>query len=107
MPGVRQAITASAAPVVAVSPIVGGEAIKGPTAKMFRAFGVEPSPAAVAARYRDFLDAMIVDAQDADAVTDVESLGLAAPLAQSVMTTDADKTALAEAVLTAAAALGA
>lgn len=99
VPGVRAALAATAAPVVAVSPIVGGEAIKGPTAKMFRELGFLPSPAAVAERYRDFLDVMIVDARDADAAGAVEALGLRAELADTVMRDLAIKTALAETVL--------
>lgn len=104
VPGVRQALVDAAAPVVAISPIVGGEAIKGPTAKMFRELGVRPSPAAVAARYRDFLDVLILDERDADEAGAVEALGVATEIAQTVMTTAEDKIALARAALGAATA---
>lgn len=99
VPGVRQALVDAAAPVVAISPIVGGEAIKGPTAKMFRELGEVPSPAAVAARYRDFLDVLILDERDAAAAGDVEALGVATEIAQTVMTTAEDRIALARAAL--------
>ncbi len=105
VPGVRQALVDAAAPVVAISPIVGGEAIKGPTAKMFRELGEAPSPAAVAARYRDFLDVMILDERDADTAGAVEALGVATAVAQTVMTTAEDRIALARAALGPIAAL--
>lgn len=99
--GVRAGLKAAAAPVVAVSPIVGGEAIKGPTAKMFRELGFVPSPAAVAERYRDFLDVMIVDERDADAAAEVEALGVSVVLADTIMRDLDVKTALARTVLAA------
>ncbi len=64
VPGVREAV-AAAPVVVGVSPIVGGQAVKGPAAKMFRELGEEPSPVAVARHYRDLWHGMLVDAQDA------------------------------------------
>lgn len=99
IPGVRTALKATSAPVVAVSPIVAGEAIKGPTAKMFRELGFTPSPAAVAERYQDFLDLMIIDEQDRAAGDAVEALGVRTAVAQTVMRTLSDKTELAEAAL--------
>jgi LPPG:FO 2-phospho-L-lactate transferase len=83
---------------VAVSPIVQGEAIKGPTAKMFRELGFVPSPAAVAERYRDFLDVMIIDKLDAAAAPAVEALGIEVRLAATIMGTAEDKIQLAEAI---------
>lgn len=103
VPGVRASLAAASAPVVAISPIVGGEAIKGPTAKMFRELGITPSPAAVAERYRDFLDVMIVDETDADQAAAVAALGVKTVLAQSVMRTLEDRVALAAAALAVAA----
>jgi LPPG:FO 2-phospho-L-lactate transferase len=98
VPGVRAALRTASAPVVAVSPIVQGEAIKGPTAKMFRELGFVPSPAAVAERYRDFLDVMIVDELDAAAVPAVEALGIEVRLAPTIMRTAEDKIGLAEVI---------
>jgi len=97
--GVRDALANASAPVIAVSPIVAGDAIKGPTAKMFREMGTEPSVQAVAARYQDIVDLMIIDEQDLAAVKDVQALGLGVVAAQTVMRTLADKTALAETAL--------
>ena len=95
MPALRQALARTAAPVVAVSPIVGGEAIKGPTAKIMRELGLEVTPLAVARLYRDFLDGFVLDQVDAALAPDIEALGLACTVAQSVMRTEADKMDLA------------
>ncbi|MBW7902567.1 MAG: 2-phospho-L-lactate transferase [Rhodocyclaceae bacterium] len=90
LPGVRRLLAGAAAPVVAVAPIVGRRAIKGPTAKLMRELGVEPTAAAVAAHYADFLDGYLVDPADP-----VELPGVAVAAGDIVMNTLADKTALA------------
>jgi LPPG:FO 2-phospho-L-lactate transferase len=66
VPGMREAVVASPAPVVAVSPFVAGRAIKGPTEKFMQAIGLEPSTAGVVAFYGALLDGLIVDAADPD-----------------------------------------
>jgi LPPG:FO 2-phospho-L-lactate transferase len=66
VPGMREAVVASPAPVVAVSPFVAGRAIKGPKEKFMQAIGLEPSTAGVVASYGALLDGLIVDAADAD-----------------------------------------
>jgi LPPG:FO 2-phospho-L-lactate transferase len=66
VPGMREAMRASAAPVVAVSPFVAGRAIKGPTETFMQAVGREPSAAGVAATYGDLLDGLVVDSGDPD-----------------------------------------
>jgi LPPG:FO 2-phospho-L-lactate transferase len=66
VPGMREAIEAAAAPVVAVSPFVAGEVIKGPTDKFMRAVGGEPSAAGVVEAYRGVIDGIVVDAGDPD-----------------------------------------
>jgi LPPG:FO 2-phospho-L-lactate transferase len=100
--GVRAAIAKCAAPVIAVSPIVGGRAVKGPTAKMLAELSILPSASAVAARYVDLLDGYVIDHEDA-----AEAVGLDMPttLARTLMTTLADRDALARAVLDAADAI--
>lgn len=96
LPGMRAALVEAAAPVVAVSPIVGGLAIKGPTAKMMQELRVPASAAQVAAHYGDLLDGFVLDRQD-------RALdGTLAPstiVAQTVMLTLADRVALADTVL--------
>jgi len=64
VPGMRDAIRESSAPVVAVSPFVAGRAIKGPTEQFMQAIGQEPSAAGVATAYADLLDGLVVDAGD-------------------------------------------
>ena len=66
VPGMRQALSGCAAPVIAVSPIIGGRAVKGPTAKMMAELGMTPSAAAVAERYGDLLDGYVMDIGDAE-----------------------------------------
>ncbi|MCA3276283.1 MAG: 2-phospho-L-lactate transferase [Roseomonas sp.] len=100
VPGLRDAIAASGAPVVAVSPIIAGQAVKGPTARMFEALGVMPSAAAVAARYGDLLDGYVMEHGD-------DAAGITPRVfhATTLMRDLADKTALARQVLAAIEAL--
>lgn len=100
LPGLRDAIKRSGAPVVAVSPIIAGQAVKGPTARMFAALGVMPSAAAVAARYGDLLHGFVMEHGD-------DAAGIAPRVfhAATLMRDLADKIALARQVLAAIEAL--
>jgi LPPG:FO 2-phospho-L-lactate transferase len=100
VPGLRDAIAASGAPVVAVSPIIAGQAVKGPTARMFEALGVTPSAAAVATRYGDLLDGYVMEHGD-----DAAGISPRVFHAATLMRDLADKTALARQVLAAIEAL--
>jgi LPPG:FO 2-phospho-L-lactate transferase len=102
IPGMRDAIKASGAPVVAVSPIIGGKAVKGPTAKMMCELGLKASAAGVAARYGDLLDGYIVDRADADVVGNA---GARVTIARTLMTSLHDRETLARVTLEAADAL--
>src|SRR3984893_6134344 len=104
IPGMRDAIKASGAPVVAVSPIIGGQAVKGPTAKMMCELGLEASSTGVAARYGDLLDGYIVDHADADGVGKV---GARVTIARTLMKSLNDRETLAQVTLEAADALAA
>ena len=87
----RERLRSLRVPVVAVSPIVAGEAIKGPTAKIMRELGVQPTAGVIADLYADFVDAVIVDTADAAlAATDERFV-----VAPTVMKTLEQKTALA------------
>lgn len=99
IPGMRRAIADSPAPVIAVSPIVGGEALKGPTAKIMRELGVAPSAHSVARHYADILDGFVFDERDADEIALISALGMVASTAPTVMNTTEDKIALASNVL--------
>ena len=65
--GIRRLLTECPAPVVAVSPLIGGQAVKGPTAKIMTELGMERSPEAVAGYYQGILDGLVIDPIDADA----------------------------------------
>jgi LPPG:FO 2-phospho-L-lactate transferase len=96
MPAVCEAMHACAAPVVAVSPIIGGKAVKGPTAKMMAELGLPVDAAAVARHYGDILDLYVADETDADELGD---LGVPVRLTQTLMFSLEDREALARAVL--------
>ncbi|MDT0453871.1 2-phospho-L-lactate transferase [Streptomyces hesseae] len=93
VPGVREAVADAAAPVIGLSPIVGGAPVRGMADKVLAAVGVESTAAAVARHYGSgLLDGWLVDSVDADAVAEVEEAGIpcrAVPL----MMTDVDATA--------------
>ena len=71
VPGIGDALRAAGAPVVAVSPIVGGEAVKGPTAKLMRELGIEVGVRSIADHYAGLIDGLLVDARDPDIRLDV------------------------------------
>jgi LPPG:FO 2-phospho-L-lactate transferase len=71
IPGVRASLKEAIAPVIAVSPIVGGHAVKGPTAKIMRELGIEVSNVSIAAHYHGLIDGLIIDAVDADQVREI------------------------------------
>jgi LPPG:FO 2-phospho-L-lactate transferase len=99
LPGVRGALRACAAPVVAVAPIIGGKAVKGPTAKMMAELGLPVDAVAVARHYGDILDLYIADETDADQVGD---LGVPVTFARTLMVSLEDREELARVVLEAA-----
>lgn len=105
LPGVREALTQRRVPVVAVSPIVGGRALKGPAAKIMQELGAEPSAVAVAAHYRGLIDALIIDDADTHLRKQVAALGIEPVVTQTVMRDGAARRALAESALTAVARL--
>ncbi len=103
--GVRAALKASPAPVVAVSPIVGGRAIKGPAAKMLAELGLPVSALAVARHYAGLLDGFIIDTEDSSHAADIEALGMAVCVTGTVMSGQPERNRLAEDVLRFAASL--
>ena len=105
VPGLREALQQTRALVVAVTPIVAGAAVSGPAARLMQATGLPASIEGMARVYEDFVDALIVDERDAAAAAGVERLGIRACLAQTLMTTAADKIALASAALRAVSEL--
>jgi LPPG:FO 2-phospho-L-lactate transferase len=103
IPGVREWIRQTRVPVVAVSPIVGGQAIKGPAAKIFRELGRDVSVIGVAEHYRGLIDGLVIDAIDSAAKPAIEALGMRAACTDSVMKSLDDQAKLAADVLAFAA----
>ena len=99
VPGVREALRRCRAPVVAVSPIIAGRAVKGPTAKMMAELGLPVDSPAVARHYRDIIDVYVADEEDRAAVG---WLDLPVVLAPTLMQSLAGREALARTVLAAA-----
>lgn len=85
VPGIREAIAASTAPKVAVSPIVGGAPIKGPAVPLMRGVGIEVSARGVAANYSDWIDAIVIDDRDAELGPAIEKLGLRVAITDTIM----------------------
>lgn len=99
VPGVRRAVVKSRGLVVAVSPIVGGRALKGPAAKMLRELGHPVSAEGVARIYQGLLDVFVLDERDAGSAASIERLGIRVVVRNTVMDTSGAKRALARALL--------
>ncbi len=99
IPGVRQMLAEHTGCRIAVSPIVGGDAVRGPAGKIMGELGAEVSAAGVAREYRGLCDVMVLDSQDRGLVEDVEKVGMSAAVTGTIMQTDDDKVALARTVL--------
>jgi LPPG:FO 2-phospho-L-lactate transferase len=100
LPGVRQALQTTTAPVAAISPLVAGKPIKGPADRLLSGLGVEVSAAGVAGLYTDFLDAFVIDTQDARQRERLEQQGLTVIVTDTIMN-DMDKSiALARVIVT-------
>jgi LPPG:FO 2-phospho-L-lactate transferase len=106
VPGIRAALESTDAPIVAVSPIVGGAAIKGPAAPLMAAMGYEVSARGVAACYAGLADLLVIDHVDATLADDIRAMGLGVVVADTIMRDAAAKRALAQVVLDAARHLG-
>ena len=107
VPGMRAALAAAGAPKVAVSPIVGGRALKGPADRMLSSLGHEVSSAGVAALYEGLLDGMVVDRADGGQRGEIEGLGMRVLPTDAVMHDPPDRERLAREVLEFAAGMGA
>jgi LPPG:FO 2-phospho-L-lactate transferase len=97
--GVRDAIARSRAPVVAISPIIGGAPVKGPADRLLRAAGVEVSARGVAGLYADWCHGFVLDQRDAGQLGDVAALGLEARAVDTLMREIAISEALAHTCL--------
>ena len=95
LPGVRDKIAKSSTPVIAVSPIVGGKAIKGPAAKMMAELGMPASALEVARAYRDVIDGFVIDVDDEAQVPEIEAIGMKVLVTNTVMNDLDDRITLA------------
>jgi len=99
VPGVRESLRETRATVVAITPIIGGKALKGPAADMLRDLGYEVSAHAVAEMYADLLDVFVVDESDSACAGGIRALGMRAFVTNTVMNTMDVKRQLARRVL--------
>lgn len=99
IPEVRTALTTTNAPVVAVSPIVGGAAIKGPAVPLMKAVGLTPTALGVAETYADLIDGIVIDTVDAELALAIQSRGIATLVTDTIMRGMPEKMALARATL--------
>jgi LPPG:FO 2-phospho-L-lactate transferase len=109
VPGILDALHAAPAPIVAVSPIVGGEALRGPAADIMRSLGAEPSAAGVARHYAatwpDLVDVLVIDEADESDVPQIAAEGLRAHVTNTVIAEHSKRRRLAQEILELAGAL--
>lgn len=96
--GIRDAIERRRCPSIAISPIVGGRALKGPAADMMESMGKEVSAFGVAEMYQGLVDVFVLDKQDAELAPRIHKLGMRTVVTNTVMSGISEKTALAQAV---------
>jgi LPPG:FO 2-phospho-L-lactate transferase len=97
--GYRDVLGTSRAPKVAVSPIVGGKALRGPADQMLAGLGHDVSAYGVAALYQGLIDGFVIDTQDADQEERIAALGMRVLVTDAIMADDADRLRLADDVL--------
>ena len=102
VPGIRAALRRTAAPVIVVSPVIGGQAVKGPTAKIMAELGLNVSSATIAAHYAFLADGLVIDQSDA---AQADALDIPVHVTRTLMRDANDKRKLARAVLAFAASL--
>ena len=102
VPGVREILEGVRVPVIAVSPIIRGKAVKGPTAKIMSELGIDVTPSAIAHHYRGLIDGLVIDESDA---AGAHRIGVPVTATRTLMNDIDDKRHLARVVLTFAASL--
>ena len=99
LPGVRQRMRDFSGKKVCVSPIVGGDAVKGPAGKIMAELGKQVSCVEVAREYRDICDVFVMDNEDQDLASEIEEMGLTPLVTSTIMETEEDKITLAREIL--------
>ena len=102
--GVRDVLKSPPARVVAVSPLVGGRALKGPADRMLRDQGMEANAVSIARIYQEFLDVLVIDDVDKDLKPQIEALGVEVVVTDTIMASMQKKSELARTVIEAAGA---
>ncbi len=102
---VRDAVVKSAAPVVAVSPIVGGAPVKGPADRLLRGLGKEVSARGIAQWYQGLIDGLVIDEQDSELAKDIEAMGVPTRVLDTLMKTPEIAASVARAALSLADAV--
>jgi len=97
--GMKAQLSETNAPIIAVSPIIGGKAVKGPAARMMQELGVEPSAKSVARIYHGVVDGLVIDEEDKHLADEISALGMAVHVAPTLMRSREDRKALAETCL--------
>jgi len=97
--GIQDSLAATRAPIVAVSPIVGGGPVSGPAGKMMLAKGLPVSPVGVAQAYEKWLDVLVLDRQDSALASEVQALGIRAVVTDTIMRDRQTEVSLARAVV--------
>jgi LPPG:FO 2-phospho-L-lactate transferase len=105
VPQMRQILRAAGVPIVAVSPIVAGQALRGPADQMLLGLGYEPSPVAIAEIYKDLIDGLVIDQQDSAEAERIRALPLEVLVTDTIMRDAHDRDRLAGEVLRFAAQL--
>jgi LPPG:FO 2-phospho-L-lactate transferase len=99
LPGMRKALAASRVPKIAVSPIVGGRALKGPADRMLYSLGHEVSATGVARMYEGLVDGMVIDRVDEEERSEIGALGMRVLATDAIMRDAPDRVRLAREVL--------
>ena len=99
VPGLHDAIIHTHKPVLAVSPLIAGQTVKGPAARMMSSLGMEPTALGIARHYQGLVDRLVIDDQDAAFVEAIEALGIAVSVTDVLMPNAERKAALASHVL--------
>ena len=91
IPGFREQLKACRAPVIAVSPVIGGAAVKGPTVKMMQELNIPNTADSVASHYAEFLDGFVVDIKDSDLTAVIENMSINSFATDTLMKTLGDR----------------
>jgi LPPG:FO 2-phospho-L-lactate transferase len=99
VPGMREALASSSVPKIAVSPIVGGRALKGPADRMLASLGHEVSAVGVSRMYEGLVSGMVIDGVDDGERLGIEALGMRVLVTAAIMRDEQDRVRLAREVL--------